>query len=107
MIEMETIIEGVNKYIENIRHKQNINALGFLYLKRNEESHPTFKAYRKIIVNVYYVTPLSKYKVLTVSCTGMKKDNVSSDIVKDLVYRLTELLVNEHNSIIDGTYKGQ
>ena len=81
---MKTIIEGLNRYIEEERVKKGIITHGHLVYHHTITPNPTMKAYKTYKVEVWFIKGNEKKIVATVQQTARVVDNVD-DIIMNVV----------------------
>lgn len=96
-MELEDIVEGLNRYVEGERNNKHIESCGHFVLQREIELHPTFKAYKSYKATVWWVIPRHKEKAITICnlqkvTTEVQEANLWKEIGIQLIIKVAELV---------------
>lgn len=106
---MKTIIEGLNRYIEEERVKRGIITHGHLVHHYTITPNPTMKAYKTYKVEVWFVKDSNKCRVAIVQQVARVVDGADDMIMNIIKIELAKTLFNlikmkEMEDIINGGY---
>ena len=87
---MKTIVEGLNRYIEEERVKRNVITHGHLVYHHTITPNPTMKAYKTYKVEVWFIKDTHKHKVATVQQVARVVDNMDTYIMEVLKIELSK-----------------
>lgn len=104
----ETIIEGLNKYIEECRKLNNITTKGHLVLQKIIEPK-AFKVYKEGIYTLWFILNRKKYEVLKLSKIDKIQEGQEDTLYRALDIELSKeifklITSSKFNSIITSTY---
>ena len=106
---IEDMVEGLNKYIEEIRVQRKIITDGHLVFQLTIAPHETIKAYKKYEAIVWFVEYGNKYRVATVKQVVKVIDGEDKFIMRIINIEMSKLLFSlinkeEFQQIIEGNY---
>lgn len=104
---MKTIIEGLNRYIEEERVKRGIFTHGHLVHHHTITPNPTMKAYKTYKVEVWYVKDANKCRIAVVQQVARVVDGADDMIMNVVKIELAKALfklvkMKEMEDIING-----
>lgn len=110
-MKIEDIINNLNGHLTHQRFIQYISIKGHFVIHKLLEPHPTFKAYKKYSVTLWYLQDNKKYPVLHIQETAkaISSDSTLQDLVESkLCYHIFNwMLTPSYQKIIRGKYDGK
>lgn len=106
---LEDMVEGLNKYIEEIRVQRKIITDGHLVFQLTIAPHETIKAYKKYEAVVWFVKGSNKYRVATVKQVAKVIEGEDKYIMRVINIELSKTLFSlvskrAFQQIIEGNY---
>lgn len=103
------MVEGLNKYIEEIRVQRKIITDGHLVFQLTIAPHETIKAYKKYEAIVWFVKDGNKYRVATIKQVAKVIEGEDKFIMRVIDIELSRTLFSlvnkeEFQQIIKGDY---
>lgn len=108
---MESIIEGLNRHVEAKRKEENIVTKGHLVLQKTITPDMVFKAYKTYKYILWFIKGHNRYAILEVENTSRVLDGQEENMTNKLDIELSHHIFNWigssfYRQVITGEYKG-
>lgn len=106
------IINSFNEYLKSLRNEKHKEGKGFIVLHKSIIPHPTFKAYKTIEYNLWFViSSKEKYKIFDLKTTDKvligQEEKTLSNLDQAFLIKLYRLIgTDTFTQMITDDYKG-